>query len=73
MPFLHSLLAITLENALRYFVAAGLAWWLAFRWLRARWAHRKIVPAAPTRNDVRRELAWSLSSLLVFGLVGAAT
>jgi sterol desaturase/sphingolipid hydroxylase (fatty acid hydroxylase superfamily) len=73
MPFLHSLLAITLENALRYFVAAGLAWLVAFRWCRARWAHRKIVAAAPTRADVRRELAWSLSSLLVFGLVGALT
>lgn len=71
--FLQSFAAITAENAIRYLVFAGLAWLLAYRLLAARWAHRKVVAKQPTTADVRREVLWSASSILVFGLVGAAT
>ncbi len=63
----------TVEVALRYFVFAGLAWLLGYRLFRKRWFHRKIIARLPQSADVRRELGYSLLTLLIFGAMGAAT
>lgn len=42
----------------------GMAWLLAYRLLKLRWAHRKVVPAAPRAADFRRELMCSLRSVV---------
>lgn len=64
---------ISVDIAIRYSLFAGLAWWLAYKLFKTRWWHRKIVPAMPATAEVRREMLWSLSSIAIFGLVGALT
>lgn len=71
--FLLTTFGITVETGLRYFLFAGLAWVLGYLLFRRTWAHRKIIPRAPQRADIRRELAYSALTLVIFGAVGAAT
>lgn len=74
MPDFDKLTAlITAEIALRYLLLAGLAWLLGYVLFRQRWFHRKIVQHWPTSADVRREMAYSVLSVVIFGLTGAAT
>lgn len=63
----------TVEVGMRYFFFAGLAWILAYRLYRNRWFHRKIIPRFPQSSEVRRELGYSLLTLVIFGFMGAAT
>lgn len=71
--FIRVVTNIMLENGLRYLLFAGVAWLLAYVLFRRRWGHRKIIPRLPTSADVRRELSYSLLTLFIYGLVGAAT
>jgi len=71
--FEKMLLGIALENWVRYFIVAGVAWLLAYGVFRKRWRPRKIIPQYPEASDVRRELGWSLLTALIYGLVGAGT
>jgi sterol desaturase/sphingolipid hydroxylase (fatty acid hydroxylase superfamily) len=71
--FLQLAAGTTVEVALRYFAFAGLAWWVAYRLCRTRWWHRKIIARLPPAADVRRELGYSALTLVIFGLMGAAT
>jgi sterol desaturase/sphingolipid hydroxylase (fatty acid hydroxylase superfamily) len=64
---------VTTVVASRYFIFAGLAWLLGYVVLKRRWVHRKIIERMPTMTDMRRELLYSVSSILIFGLVGALT
>jgi sterol desaturase/sphingolipid hydroxylase (fatty acid hydroxylase superfamily) len=59
--------------AVRYAVFAGVAWLVAYLWFRRRWFHRKVIQRLPTSADIRREIAHSLRSAVVFGVVGTAT
>ena len=59
--------------ATRYVLFAGFAWLLCYVWMRRRWFHRKIVQHMPASKEVRRELLYSLSSTVIFGLIAAAT
>ena len=52
-----------------YLAAAALLWGLLHRVLRRRLTHR-LIAAWPSAADVRREMAYSLSTLMVFGAVG---
>ena len=63
----------TIEVGLRYFLFAGVAWALAYGLFRRRWLHRKIIARFPLSADVLREIGYSLMTLVIFGLVGAAT
>lgn len=73
----HSLLQRSLftsvEVGLRYFLFAGVAWILGYRLFRNRWCHRKIIARFPKSSEVGRELGYSMLTVLIFGLVGAAT
>ena len=61
------------ELALRYFVLAGIAWMLGYVIFKRRWFHRKIIQSFPQSPEVRREMAWSALSIVIFAAVGAAT
>jgi sterol desaturase/sphingolipid hydroxylase (fatty acid hydroxylase superfamily) len=71
--FLLTTSGLTLETGLRYFIFATLAWILGYRVFRRRWWHRKIAQREPLRAEIRREISYSLLTLVVFGAVGAAT
>jgi sterol desaturase/sphingolipid hydroxylase (fatty acid hydroxylase superfamily) len=71
--FLERSLFTTLEVGIRYFLFAGLAWVLAYRLFRSRWFHRKIIARFPQSSEVRREVGYSLLTLLIFGVIGAGT
>lgn len=57
----------------RYAFAAGIAWCLGYWLFKNRWLHRKIIARFPASSEVRRELVYSLSSMVIFGLVGGLT
>lgn len=71
--FLLTTFGISAETGLRYLIFAGAAWVLGYLIFRRRWSHRKIVPREPLGADVRREIGYSLLTLVIFGAVGAAT
>jgi len=71
--FLERSLVTTSLVGMRYFVLAGLAWFLAYKLFRKQWFHRKIIARFPESHEVRREIYHSLLTLLIFGVVGAAT
>ncbi len=71
--FLLTTFGISMETGLRYFFFAGLAWLLAYVLFRRIWAHRKIITRPPLGADIRREIALSVMTILIFGAVGAAT
>ena len=64
---------ITVDLALRYALLAGVAWVLGYVIFKRRWLHRKIVARFPAGSEVRRELRYSLLSLVIFGFTGALT
>ena len=64
---------ITVDVALRYMMLAGVAWLLGYVFFKRRWFHRKIVTSFPKSGEVRREIVYSLLSIAIFGLIGAAT
>ena len=70
---LQILMGIAMENWIRYAVVAGLAWLLAYVVFKKRWQRRKIIPRDPSRDDVRRELMWSVLTAVIYGLVGTVT
>jgi sterol desaturase/sphingolipid hydroxylase (fatty acid hydroxylase superfamily) len=67
------LIGIAIEQWLRYLVVAGFAWLLGYVWFRQRWLRRKINPRYPSTGDMWREFRWSLLTVVIYGLVGAAT
>lgn len=73
LKFPQLLIGISIENWLRYGVAAGVAWLLGYVLFKKRWRSRKIIPRDPAASDVRREVGWSLLTALIYGLVGAGT
>lgn len=77
MPTSPSLLAvaatIAAENAVRYGVAASIGWFGVHKLLGRRLWARKVLQRGPDAGQVRREVLWSLASVLVYGVVGAAT
>lgn len=71
--FFLVILGITVETGLRYGLLAGMAWLLGYVFFRRRWWHRKIVQKLPESADIRREVRYSLLTLVIFGFVGATT
>ncbi|RYD73612.1 MAG: fatty acid hydroxylase family protein, partial [Verrucomicrobiaceae bacterium] len=62
-----------IDLGIRYGLFAGITWLLCYVFFRRRWFHRKIVARFPSSSEVRREFAYSLLALLIFGLSGAFT
>jgi len=66
-------MGMTIALFFRYALFAGIAWVLGYRLFKSRWFHRKIIARLPEKEDVQRELAYSALTVLIFGLIGAAT
>lgn len=64
---------IALENWVRYAVFAGIAWLLAYVIFKKRWWRRKIIQRDPPREDVRREIKYSVLTAFIYALVGTTT
>src|SRR5262245_2626547 len=64
---------ISIETGLRYLLLVSIAWWLGYDWFKRRWFHRKIIQRWPTNKEVLREIGYSALTLVIFGIVGAAT
>jgi len=58
-----------LMEGARYLVVALLLWLVLHVWLKKRLAHR-LIGQWPTARDIRREMGYSLSTLLVFSALG---
>jgi sterol desaturase/sphingolipid hydroxylase (fatty acid hydroxylase superfamily) len=58
------------SNLLRYFIMAGGAYLVAWRWLRQRLAPRRIQDIAHPPKRLRSELTYSMSTVAIFGGVG---
>ena len=63
----------TIALAIRYTLTCGFAWLLAYVIFKQRWLHRKTIARLPQSSDVWREVRYSVLSVLIFGMVGAAT
>jgi sterol desaturase/sphingolipid hydroxylase (fatty acid hydroxylase superfamily) len=74
-PLLHALRTFgraTAADAVWYAAAAGALWVLFYVLLRRVVGHRKVVPRPPGAGQISREVATSVRSIAVFGLVTAA-
>jgi Delta7-sterol 5-desaturase len=73
-PFLPSVAHVAamtlLVDLLRYLLAAGGVWWVVHRLWRRRLAGRRILDAQPAPGQIRREIAYSLSTVLIFAANG---
>jgi Delta7-sterol 5-desaturase len=61
---------ILLADFLRYLLAAGGVWWLVNGLFGRRLAARRLLQAAPAPGQVSREVAYSLSTVVVFAANG---
>lgn len=52
----------------QYLALAGLVWWIAYRFARAKFWCRKIIEADPRRRQIQREIAFSLMSVVIFSV-----
>jgi sterol desaturase/sphingolipid hydroxylase (fatty acid hydroxylase superfamily) len=59
-----------LTEALRYGVVA-LLMWLLLHVLLKRWLAHRVIAGWPTARDIRREMAYSLGSLVIFAALGS--
>ena len=73
-PFLPSLpqmaLTVLVSDFLRYALAAGAVWLVVNVLLRRRLAARRILDAEPMPGQVRREITYSLSTVVIFAANG---
>ena len=57
---------IAIVNFLRYFIASGLAFLFFYILLKNKWKHKKIQLKFPANSDYRREIIYSLITLVIF-------
>ena len=57
------------REGLYYLLAALLLWLVVHKWLHKRLSHR-VIAGWPTSADMRRELTYSLSTVLIFSAQG---
>jgi len=53
-------------NFLRYFIFAGLAYFIFYVWKRNEWFYRKIQKRLPENKEIWREFRYSMSTVLIF-------
>lgn len=66
----HMALTVLMSDFLRYAIAAGSVWLFVNVLLGRRLAGRRILEAAPAPGQVRREIGYSLSTVLIFAANG---
>ena len=60
---------VMLLQLIRYFLIAGGAYLLFYVWKRRAWFHQKIQQKFPKNTEIYREIAYSFSTMLIFGAV----
>jgi sterol desaturase/sphingolipid hydroxylase (fatty acid hydroxylase superfamily) len=63
-------LTILIVDFLRYALAAGAVWWVVNVMLRRHLAGRRILDATPAPGQVRREITYSVSTVVIFAANG---
>jgi Delta7-sterol 5-desaturase len=64
------MVGVLVGDLLRYLLGAGLVFLVLWKWLGKRLAHRRIAPDYPPAQQLRREFAYSMSTVLIFASVG---
>ena len=62
-------IARTTFSVLRYFLAAGIGYWIFYVWKYRAWYFRKIQSKMPDSAHIKHEIAWSVLSRIIFGFV----
>jgi len=71
--FIKSVTRSSLGLATNYALLAGFAWLLGYVFFYRRWKHRKVVQKLPPGSEIRREMLYSASSMVIFSVVGFLT
>lgn len=71
--FLELVRNMSVGLAVRYTLFAGAAWLLGYVIFKRAWIRRKIIASFPQSEEVRREILYSASSVVIFAIVGALT
>jgi lathosterol oxidase len=71
--FFDLMLGSSIDTGARYFIFAGMGWLLGYVLFKRRWFHRKIIAKMPGSKEVLGEAAYSVLTICIFGVVGAAT
>lgn len=64
-PFLGAFLI----QLLRYLIVAGAAYLIFYVWKKSTWWHRKVVQRLPPATQMWREVAYSITTMLIFGIM----
>lgn len=57
----------------RYFLVAGLFYFIFYVWFPDKWKERKINPKAYDRKQLKKEIKWSMISAFIFSAAGTIT
>jgi hypothetical protein len=68
----RALIGLSLSNLFWYGLLAGGVWLFFYVAFRAKYSHRRISRKEPTPRQVSREIAYSLRSIAIFGLITGA-
>jgi sterol desaturase/sphingolipid hydroxylase (fatty acid hydroxylase superfamily) len=60
---------ILMVITLRYFLVAGVAYFIWYKWLRKRLFYKKIQQRFPTSADLKREILYSIITIIIFTAV----
>ena len=69
MTWFAHLPLITLVIGLRYFIIAGILFFVFYKWLRKRISYRKIQARFPKKADYWREIGYSCITIVIFSVV----
>lgn len=68
--YLKVFFIITSINGVRYFIFAGLGFLIFWKVLKKKINFRRIQPKDPKKEDIKREIIYSMSTVSIFGFVG---
>jgi sterol desaturase/sphingolipid hydroxylase (fatty acid hydroxylase superfamily) len=71
--FIQNALFVSLGELTHYLFFAGVAWLLGYVLCRSWWWNRKVVQKTPSGAEMRREVMWSVLTVVINGLVTAIT
>ena len=58
---------------LRYVLLSGIFHWYFYHWKKDVWLHRKINRKSYSPAQFKKEIAWSMLTAMIFGIIGAGT
>jgi sterol desaturase/sphingolipid hydroxylase (fatty acid hydroxylase superfamily) len=70
---MHVALGIGLGQGVTYAIYAGISWLIGYVFFRYFLARRKVLPGFPGAADLWREIRYSFLTVLIYGVVAAAT